>query len=236
MEKKNTIKENLCDVNLMLKTSGLVMQTWGNASTVDRERGKVFIKPSGVDYEKMHSDDIVVTDFSGKIVEGTLAPSVDLYCHLELYTAFPQIGGIVHTHSHYASCFAQARRAIPCFGTTHADYFYGDIPLLEPLEEKEVDQAYESNTGKAIIKYFTGGDPMTCPAVLIAGHGPFVWGTSLEEAFENAEVLEEVARMAMHTLLINPGAEKLEDYLVEKHFLRKHGRHAYYGQNRANDQ
>ncbi len=224
------LRERVCAVNLALKRSGLVTQTWGNASAVDRESGLVCIKPSGIDYASLQPEHIVVTDFSGEVMAGALRPSVDLPSHLALYKFFPQIGGVVHTHSHYATCFAQARREIPCLGTTHADYFNGSVPLVNPPEAKEVSEGYEYNTGMAIVRRFSESDPMQCPAALLAGHGPFTWGISPEQALENAEVLEELARMALHTLLLNPAAPCLEGYLLGKHFARKHGAQAYYGQ------
>ncbi len=224
------LRQRVCAVNLALKRSGLVAQTWGNASAIDRESGLVCIKPSGVAYDVLRPEHIVITGLSGTIVEGSLYPSVDLPSHLALYKAFAEVGGVVHTHSHYATCFAQMRREIPCLGTTHADYFNGNIPLVNPPSAEEVEQAYEYNTGMAIVRRFREGNPLHCPAALVGGHGPFVWGATVEAAFENAEVLEELARMALHTLVLNPGAAPLEDFLLEKHFQRKHGANAYYGQ------
>jgi len=224
------LRQCVCAVNLALKQSGLVTQTWGNASALDRESGLVCIKPSGIDYVCMKPEHMVLVDLSGAVVEGALRPSVDLPSHLALYRAFKDIGGVVHTHSHYATCFAQARRDLPCLGTTHADYFNGPVPLVDPPSSREVVEAYEHHTGMAIVRRFGDGNPLNCPAALVAGHGPFVWGGTVEAAFENAEVLEELARMALHTLVLNPGAEPLEDFLLEKHFQRKHGADAYYGQ------
>ncbi len=224
------LKKEICRINLALVRRGLVLQTWGNASGINRKRGLVVIKPSGVDYETMAPELMVVVDLEGRVIEGELKPSVDTPTHLVLYKAFPGIGGIVHTHSHCATCWAQARRAIPCLGTTHADYFHGEIPITEPLTEAEVAEDYERNIGEVIVRRFAGVDPMAHPAVLAAGHANFAWGGTPAKALENAEVLEEVARMAWHTLSINPDAPPLESYLLDKHFLRKHGKDAYYGQ------
>lgn len=227
-----SLKKEVCDVNLTLVREGLVFQTWGNASAIARAEGMVVIKPSGLSYDKMRPRDMVVVDLAGTVVEGDLKPSVDLPTHLALYQAFAGVGGIVHTHSHYATCWAQARRPIPCLGTTHADYFHGEVPLTAPLTEADVAEGYERNIGEAILRRFADLDPMTYPGVLAAGHAPFAWGETIEKALENALVLEEVARMALHTLAINPGASPLESYLLDKHFLRKHGKTAYYGQAR----
>ncbi len=224
------LKSRVCAVNIALKEQGLVFQTWGNASAVDREQSVVAIKPSGVDYAEMKPEHIPVVDLQGNKVEGELKPSVDLASHLALYNAFADIGGVIHTHSHYATCFAQARREIPCFGTTHADYFYGSVPLAPPPSPGQVKDGYEWNTGVLIVETFMNRDPLSCPAVLVAGHGPFVWGQTIEKALENACVLEELAKMAATTLEINPKSMPLEDYLLNKHFLRKHGENAYYGQ------
>ncbi len=224
------LKKAVCEVNLALVREGLVLQTWGNASGIDRAGGYVVIKPSGVDYGRMRPAQMCVVDLDGAPVEGKLKPSVDLATHLALYKAFPEIGGVVHTHSHYATCFAQARRPIPCFGTTHADYFYGQIPLTDALTAREAANRYEENIGRVIVRRYAGLNPMEHPAVLVAGHGPFVWGRSPEHALENAVVLEEVARMALDTLALNAKATPLEKALLDKHFLRKHGANAYYGQ------
>lgn len=228
-----TLKREVCEANLALVREGLVLQTWGNASAVDRTQGLVVIKPSGVAYDTMTPEHMVIVDLEGKVVGGTLAPSVDLPSHLVLYKAFPAIGGVVHTHSHYATCWAQARRPIPCFGTTHADYFHGEVPLTDALTEEEVATNYERHIGEVIVRRFAGLDPLKYPAVLTAGHAPFAWGETLAKALENAVVLEEVARMASHTISINSGAGPLEPYLLDKHFLRKHGKGAYYGQNKG---
>lgn len=224
------LKTRVCAVNIALKDQGLVFQTWGNASAVDREKGVVAIKPSGVDYAEMAPEHIPVVDMEGNKVEGDLKPSVDLASHLALYKAFSDISGVIHTHSHYATCFAQARREIPCFGTTHADYFYGPVPLIPPPSAEQVQDSYEWNTGVLIVEAFQNRNPLSCPAVLVVGHGPFAWGETVEKALENACVLEELASMAATTLALNPDSVPLEEYLIDKHFLRKHGKDAYYGQ------
>ncbi len=224
------LRARVCAANLALREQGLVFQTWGNASAVDREYGVVAIKPSGVAYDVLQPEDIPVVDMKGNRKYGELNPSVDLPSHLALYTAFPDIGGVVHTHSHYATCFAQAHRELPCFGTTHADYFHDAVPLAPAPTFPQVTDGYEWNTGLLIAHCFRDRDPMTCPAALVAGHGPFAWGVTIEKAVENAAVLEELAHMAAHTLALNPDAPPLEPHLRDKHFLRKHGKDAYYGQ------
>ncbi len=225
-----TLKEQVCEANLALVREGLVLMTWGNASAIDRERGLVVIKPSGVPYEEMCADHMAVVDLNGAAVEGGLKPSVDTPAHLALYKAFPQIGGVAHTHSHYATCWAQACRPIPCLGTTHADHFRGDVPVTEPLTEEEVATDYERHIGEVIVRRFTDLDPVQCPAVLAAKHASFTWGKSVGEAVGNALALEEVARMAYHTLALSPNQPPIDQYLLERHFLRKHGAGAYYGQ------
>ena len=224
------LREEVLEANLELVRRGLVLYTFGNASGIDRTKGLVAIKPSGVPYKKMRSSDIVLVDMDGKIVEGTLRPSSDLATHLILYQAFPAIGGVVHTHSRNATVWAQAARPIPCFGTTHADYFYGPIPVTEHLPGSEIEEAYEANTGHAIVRRLQGMDPLEMPAVLVAGHAPFTWGASVAEAAHNAVVLEEIAQTARHTLAVNPGAAPISQVLLDKHFFRKHGAKAYYGQ------
>ena len=226
----DALREEVLEANLELVRRGLVLYTFGNASGIDRTKGLVAIKPSGVPYEKMQSSDIVLVDMDGKIVEGKLRPSSDLATHLILYRAFPAIGGVAHTHSRNATVWAQAARPIPCFGTTHADYFYGPIPVTEHLRGSEIEEAYEANTGHTIIKRFQGMDPLEMPAVLVAGHAPFTWGASAAEAAHNAVVLEEIAQTALHTLAVNPGAAPISQALLDKHFFRKHGAKAYYGQ------
>jgi len=224
------LREEVLDANLELVRRGLVLHTFGNASGIDRERGLVAIKPSGVPYEKMTPSDIVVVDMEGRTVEGDLRPSSDLATHLILYRAFPEIGGVVHTHSRNATVWAQAGREIPCFGTTHADYFHGPIPATKHLEPSDIENDYEANTGLAIVQRLSGADPLSMPAVLVAGHAPFTWGRSAAEAAHHAVVLEEVAQTALHTLAVNPDTAPISQVLLDKHFFRKHGRNAYYGQ------
>jgi L-ribulose-5-phosphate 4-epimerase len=228
----DALRNAVCRANVELAARGLARFTFGNASGVDRERGLVVIKPSGVPYAELRPDALVVTDLEGRVVEGTLRPSSDLPTHLVLYRAFPSIGGIVHTHSHYATVWAQARREIPCLGTTHADYFHGAIPVTEHLGRDEVDGDYEGNTGVAIVRRFDGIDPLRMPAALVAGHASFCWNTSVEKAVETAAILEEVAHMAYDTVTLNAAADPIPATLLDKHFFRKHGPNAYYGQTR----
>lgn len=228
--KLQSLREQALEANLEVVRRGLVLYTFGNASGIDRAEGIVAIKPSGVPYETMKPADIVLVDLNGEIVEGTLRPSSDLATHLELYRAFPQIGGVVHTHSRAATSWAQARREIPCLGTTHADYFHGPVPVTEALSEKEIEQGYELNTGRVITRLFAKLDPMHTPGVLVAGHAPFCWGATPAEAAHIAVVLEEIAAMALNALAINRDAESLSRYLHDKHFFRKHGPKATYGQ------
>ena len=226
-----SLKEEVCRANLELPRRGVVLYTWGNVSGIDREKGLVVIKPSGVSYDDMAPSDMVVVDLEGRVVEGHLRPSSDTPTHLYLYRAFPQIGGVVHTHSTHAVVFAQAGRDIPALGTTHADYFYGPVPVSRSLTEEEVKEAYEENTGKVIAETFAQRqlDPAAVPGILVRNHGPFTWGKTPAEAVYHSVVLEEIAEMAWKTLLLNPAAS-LEDYVLEKHYQRKHGPHAYYGQ------
>jgi L-ribulose-5-phosphate 4-epimerase len=225
-----SLREQVLEANLELVRRGLVLYTFGNASGIDREQGLVVIKPSGVDYDKMKPADLVVTDLAGKTVEGTLRPSSDLPTHLVLYKAFSQIGGVAHTHSEYATSWAQACTPIPCYGTTHADSFYGSVPVTAALSNQDIDSAYEENTGHAIVKAFAESDPASIPAVLVANHGPFAWGPTAAAAAHNAVILESVARMALFTQGINSSAKPIARALHDKHFLRKHGKNAYYGQ------
>lgn len=225
-----TLREEVLEANLELVRRGLVVYTFGNASGVDRKQGLVAIKPSGVPYEDLKPEHMVICDLSGKIVESNLRPSSDLPTHLELYRAFPQIGGVAHTHSEYATAWAQAERPIPCFGTTHADYFYGPVPVTPRLALSEINGDYELETGKVICRTFAKLDPAAVPAVLVAGHAPFCWGPTPADAAHNAVILEYVAKMAAHSLLINAESQPIARELHDKHFLRKHGRNAYYGQ------
>ncbi len=225
------LKKKVFEANMQLPRYGLVTFTWGNVSAIDRERNLIVIKPSGVDYESMKADDMVVVDFDGKVVEGHYKPSSDTPTHIELYKAFKDIGGVVHTHSSYATSWAQAGKDIPCLGTTHADYFYGDIPCARGLTGAEIESEYEKNTGLVIIETFKDRDPISCPGVLCKNHGPFTWGKDAAQAVHNAVVLEEVAKMAMNAKLINPTVEKAPQTIQDKHYYRKHGKNAYYGQN-----
>ena len=226
------LKEEVLCANLDLPKHGLVTFTWGNVSGIDREQGVVVIKPSGVSYEAMKASDMVVIDLDGKIIEGSLRPSSDTPTHLALYRQYAVIGGIVHTHSTHATSWAQAGRAIPAFGTTHADYFHGAVPCCRALTRDEVEGEYEANTGKVIIETFQnrGIDPVHVPGVLCASHGPFTWGKDAAQAVYHAVVLEEVARMAILTLTIDPDAQPAPQHVLDKHFMRKHGPNAYYGQ------
>jgi len=229
------LREQVLEANLELVRRGLVIYTFGNASGISRDDGLVAIKPSGVPYETMRPDDLVITDLEGRIVEGTLRPSSDLATHLVLYRVFPRIGGVVHTHSRYATSWAQARRPIPCLGTTHADYFRGPVPVTRAMSPQEIAAAYEANTGEVIARHFASGDAMDVPAVLVAGHGPFCWGPTAAEAAHNAVILEYVAEMALYSVTLADTAEELHPAHLDKHFLRKHGAAAYYGQKSGAD-
>jgi L-ribulose-5-phosphate 4-epimerase len=224
------LKKQVCLANLALVEHKLVIFTWGNVSAIDRGRGVVAIKPSGVEYDELSPDQIVLLDIDGNIVEGNLHPSSDTPTHLELYRRWPSIGGICHTHSRYATIWSQACREIPCLGTTHADHFYGPVPVTETMSDREISSDYELNTGKVIVRRFAGIDPMQIPAVLVANHGPFTWGKDAAAAVTNAVVLEEVARMAQGALTLSPQQESIPQTLLDKHYLRKHGKNAYYGQ------
>ena len=226
-----TLKETVCKANLLLPAHHLVTFTWGNVSGIDRESGLFVIKPSGVSYEHMQPEDMVVVDLNGHVVEGKLKPSSDMPTHLELYKAFPECGGIVHTHSRWATTFAQAGQDIPAMGTTQGDYFYGDIPCTRPMTDAEINGEYEKETGKVIIETFLNRDPVSIPAVLVYSHGPFTWGKDPMEAVHNAVVLEEVAFMDWHAIMLDPSHRSMQQSLLDKHFLRKHGKNAYYGQN-----
>jgi L-ribulose-5-phosphate 4-epimerase len=227
-----TLREEVLEANLELVRRGLVLYTFGNASGIDRSQSLVAIKPSGVPYDELTPEQIVISDLTGKIVDGTLRPSSDLPTHIELYKHFANIGGVAHTHSEFATAWAQAETPIPCFGTTHADSFHGPIPVTERLTASEIAGDYELETGIAICRTFSNSkiDPDAIPAVLVAGHAPFCWGVNAAEAAHNAVILEYVARMAQHTLSINAASRPLARELHDKHFLRKHGRNAYYGQ------
>jgi L-ribulose-5-phosphate 4-epimerase len=224
------LQAEVLEANLELVRHGLVLYTFGNASGIDREAGIIAIKPSGVPYERMTAADIVLCDLDGKIIESRLKPSSDLETHLELYRAFPAIGGVVHTHSEFATAWAQAGRAIPAFGTTHADYFHGPVPATEALSDEEIQSKYELNTGKAIVRLFAALDPMAVPAVLVAGHAPFCWGRNPIDAAHNAVILESVARMAVYTTLLRPQSPGVSQALLDRHYFRKHGADATYGQ------
>src|SRR5881296_4445976 len=224
------LRKAVLEANLELVRKGLVLYTFGNASGISRKKSLVVIKPSGVPYERLKPADLVITDLNGKIVEGKLRPSSDLPTHLVLYKSFPAIGGISHTHSEYATAWAQARRPIPCLGTTHADYFYGPVPVTGVMEDHEIASHYETNTGHAIVRAFEHADRASVPAVLVANHGPFTWGQDSPSAAHNAVVLESVARMAYLTMAINNDASAISRGLHDKHYLRKHGSNAYYGQ------
>lgn len=224
------LKREVYEANMLLPKHGLVTFTWGNVSGLDEETGLFVIKPSGVDYDQLTPGDMVVMDLDGNKVEGNYNPSSDTDTHLELYKAFPDIRGIVHTHSEWATSWAQAGRGIPCYGTTHADYMYGEIPCVRNLTKEEIDEAYEKNTGVLIVEYFKDRDYISMPAVLCKNHGPFTWGKDAYDAVHNAVVLEEVAKMAARCELINPQVQPAPQELQDKHYNRKHGAGAYYGQ------
>jgi L-ribulose-5-phosphate 4-epimerase len=226
------LKTAVWQANMELPARGLVTYTWGNVSGIDREKGLVVIKPSGVSYEDMKAEHMVVIDLAGNRIEGDLNPSSDTATHLILYKNFLTIGGIVHTHSPWATAWAQAGMAIPALGTTHADYFFGDIPCTRKLSEQEIKGEYETETGNVIVETFLGGNPGHMPGVLVNNHGPFTWGKDAKEAVHNAVVLEEVAKVAFNTRVLNPKQGAIDTCLLEKHFLRKHGKGAYYGQNK----
>lgn len=224
------LKEEVCAANLLLPKYGLVTFTWGNVSAIDRESGYVVIKPSGVEYSELTPDKMVVVDLNGNVIEGNLNPSSDTPTHLYLYRKFPETGGIIHTHSTHATAFAQARMPIEAYGTTHADYFYGAIPCTRELTAAETQRDYELNTGRVIVEAFKLLDPVAIPGVVVANHGPFAWGKNANEAVHNAVVMEEVARMAINMKTINPQSKPINKYTLDKHYYRKHGANAYYGQ------
>ena len=225
-----SLREQVLEANLELVRRGLVVYTFGNASGISRQEGVIAIKPSGVPYEQLTPEQIVVTDLAGNVVEGNLRPSSDLPTHVELYRQCPTIGGVAHTHSEFATAWAQAQHSIPCFGTTHADYFKGPVPVTNPLTDDEIQNDYERNTGIAICRILDKADPMVCPAALVAGHAPFCWGADVAEAAHHAVILEYVAKMASRTLGVRSDASPLQQDLQDKHHLRKHGPGAYYGQ------
>ena len=229
------LREQVVEANLDLVRRGLVLSTFGNASGIDRDNGLIVIKPSGVPYDELKPEHLVVTDLQGKVVEGSLRPSSDLPTHAALYRSFPGIGGVAHTHSEYATAWAQARKPIPCLGTTHADYFHGPIPVTAVMNDEEITGEYELNTGAAIVRAFEDLDEMAVPAVLVASHGPFTWGADAGKAAENAWMLEAVARMAYFSMQINPQAGAVGKALHDRHYLRKHGNEAYYGQARIKE-
>lgn len=224
------LKEIVYRANMLLPEHNLITFTWGNVSGIDRESGLVVIKPSGVEYDAMTADDMVVVDLDGNRVEGHYKPSSDTPTHVELYKAFPECGGIVHTHSRWATSFAQAGMNIPAMGTTHADYFYGDIPCTRAMTPEEIKGRYEKNTGLVIIETFKDRNPADVPGVVVFSHGPFAWGTDPFNAVHNAVVMEEVAFMDYHALMLNPEHRDMQSELMDKHYLRKHGANAYYGQ------
>ncbi|MGO5051728.1 L-ribulose-5-phosphate 4-epimerase [Lachnospiraceae bacterium LCP25S3_G4] len=226
------LKNKVYEANMLLPKYGLVTFTWGNVSAIDRESGLFVIKPSGVDYDQLKPEDMVVVNLEGNKVEGHYNPSSDTATHVELYKAFPEIGGVVHTHSSWATSWAQSGRGIPCYGTTHADYMYGEIPCVRNLTKEEIEEAYEKNTGILIAEYFKEKDYVAMPAVLCKNHGPFTWGKDAKEAVHNAVVLEEVANMAARCEMINPENQPAPQELQDKHYYRKHGENAYYGNER----
>jgi L-ribulose-5-phosphate 4-epimerase len=229
----HTLREEVLEANIELVRRGLVLYTFGNASAISREQGLVAIKPSGVPYDSMTAGDIVITDLDGAIVDGRLNPSSDISTHLEIYRHFSNVGGVVHTHSEFATAWAQARKPIPCLGTTHADYFHDAVPVTDELSESEIRADYEKNTGLAIRRVFDNVSPDDVPSVLVAGHGPFSWGKSATDAVHNAVILEYVAKMAYRTIGISQVPEGISRELHDKHYLRKHGRAAYYGQSKG---
>ena len=230
------LKEKVWKANLDLVKYNLVAYTFGNVSGIDRDQGLVVIKPSGMAYEALMPDDMVVVDLEGTRVDGRLNPSSDTPSHLEIYKAFPKIAGVTHTHSEYATMFAQANREIPCLGTTHADHFFGPIPVTRMITEEEIAENYEKNTGKLVVERFANLDPMEMPGVLVVGHGVFTWGKSPEDAALNGMILEKIAKMAWGTLVLNEGSKSIPESLLNKHFRRKHGPDAYYGQNKKGEE
>ncbi|MHC4236751.1 MAG: L-ribulose-5-phosphate 4-epimerase [Planctomycetota bacterium] len=227
------LKIDVCEANLELKKNNLVIYSWGNVSGIDRDKGVVAIKPSGISYDMLTPDDVVLLDLEGSVIEGRLRPSSDTPTHLELYRNFPNIGGVCHTHSLNATVWAQACRPIPCLGTTHADYYYGQVPVTAVMTDEAIQADYELNTGKVIVETFETLDPDQMPAVLVANHGPFTWGLGPAKAVESSVVLEKVAEMALKAAVINPELPPISQTLLDKHYLRKHGKNAYYGQDKS---
>ena len=225
------LKKKVYEANMELQRKGLIIYTWGNVSGIDREKGLVVIKPSGVDYDTMKAEDMVILDLDGNIIEGKYKPSTDTPTHLVLYNTYPNIGGVVHTHSEWATTFALAGISIPTFGTTHADYFYGDIPCTRDLTENEINGEYEKETGNVIVETIGEKNPLEIPAIIVKNHGPFTWGKDPDNAVYNAVVLDKVAEMAYKTMTLNRSIESVNQILLDKHYLRKHGVNAYYGQN-----
>lgn len=230
--KLESLREEVCRANLELPERGLIIYSWGNVSGIDREQGLVAIKPSGISYDELTPDKLVILDLDGNIVEGDMNPSSDTPTHLELYRSFPEVGGVCHTHSTNATVWAQACRPIPALGTTHADYFYGEIPVTKLMSKEYIESDYELNTGKIIVETFAGRDPMQMPAVLVANHGPFTWGKNAAKSVESAVVLEQVAEMAIKTAVLRPELPPISQTILDKHYLRKHGKNAYYGQKK----
>lgn len=226
------LKKEVWEANMLLPKYGLVTFTWGNVSGIDRSSGLVVIKPSGVEYDTMKPEDMVVVDLNGKVVEGDLNPSSDTPTHVEFYKAFPNIGGVTHTHSSYATSFAQAGRGVPALGTTHGDYFYGEIPCTRKMTPEEIAGEYEKNTGLVIIETFKDKDPDAIPAVLVHSHGPFTWGKNAVDSVHHAVILEECAKMAIRAYTLNPELQPMQQELLDRHYLRKHGANAYYGQKK----
>jgi len=224
------LKQEVFEANMDLVAKGMVIYTWGNVSGIDREKGLVVIKPSGVDYDVMSAEDMVVVDLDGNVVDGKWKPSSDTATHLVMYKTYPEIGGVVHTHSTWAVTFAQAGMDIPAFGTTHADYFFGDVPCTRDLTKEEIEDAYERNTGKVIVETIGNNDPMAIPGIVVKNHGPFAWGKTPAGSVYNAVVLDKVAEMAYHTMTLNRGVGRVPQHLLDKHYYRKHGANAYYGQ------
>ena len=224
------LKEKVYEANMELQKKGLVIYTWGNVSEIDRETGLVVIKPSGVDYDTMKAEDMVVVDLEGNVVEGKYKPSTDTPTHLVMYNIYPNVGGVVHTHSDWATTFAQAGMSIPAFGTTHADYFYGDIPCTRDLTDEEISGEYEKETGNVIVETIGDKNPLEIPAIVVKNHGPFAWGKDANAAVYNAVVLDKVAEMAYKTMTLNNDVKGVKQHLLDKHYLRKHGANAYYGQ------